>query len=179
MESKRQQVLEAMFNTPKIWTFTELLGKSGVSRPQLAMHLKRLQKERVVTRRKPRGHAPEYEIRMDEKVKQRKALLAQQRLHECGLMDALAESSAKVAIVFGSYSRWDWYDDSDVDVFLYGEGEESFEQYERRLKRAVQVHQAKDKEELVRMEHLLPHILQGIFVKGSVNDLGVTIAVRN
>ena len=81
--------------------------------------------------------------------------------------------------MFGSFSRADWYDDSDIDIFIYGK-DISFEQglFETRLKRNIQVFNAISKKELKRYDKMLPAIIGGDFIKGNVHDLGVDIHAK-
>lgn len=82
-------------------------------------------------------------------------------------------------ILFGSFSRADWYRGSDIDIFIYGD-ERQFEQgkYEIKLKREIQMHVARSKKDLERMSKLLPYIISGDFIKGSIEDLGVRVYAK-
>ena len=81
--------------------------------------------------------------------------------------------------MFGSFSRADWYDDSDIDIFIYGK-DDAFEQgrFEKRLKRNIQVFNAANRHELQRYDKMLPAIIGGDFIKGSAHDLGVDICAK-
>jgi len=181
MRSKEEQVLELFFNTPKHWHFGELLGKSRVSRPRLNEWLKKFIKEGIVKKVKPRRKMPHYvPINKSKTFQHKKRLFALKKMTESGLLSHLASlKKAKVVVVFGSFSRADWYDTSDVDIFIYG-NDSDFQQgkYELKLKRDIQVHNAKDKEELKRMSRMLPYIVSGDFIMGSIEELGVDIHAR-
>ena len=181
MRSKEDQVLELFFNSPKYWHFDEILKKSGVSRPRLAEWLKKLTKDGIIKKVKPRGKMPYYvPITKSKTFQHKKRLFALKRMTESGLLNHLASlKKAKVVIVFGSFSRADWYDSSDIDIFIYGD-DSDFRQgkYELKLKRDIQVHNAKDNEGLKRIKKMLPYIISGDFVKGSIEELGVDIHAR-
>ena len=110
----------------------------------------------------------------------RKKLYARQILASSGLLDHLASlKKAKVIILFGSFSSYDWYKNSDIDIFIYG-SDEKFEQgkYELKLKRDIQIHAAKNKKDLKRLDTMLPYIIVGDFIKGSIEDLGVEVHAK-
>ena len=180
MESKEEHVLGLFYNSSKHWHFEEILRKAKISRPQLARWLKKFEKEGLIKRIKPKGKMPHYVQDFDSvHFQQRKMLFARKQLTESGLLSHLASlPKAKAVIVFGSFTRPDWYEGSDIDVFIYGNGE-AFEQgkYELKLKREIQVHTAGSKEDLKRMDKLLPYILAGNFVKGSIGELGIEVHV--
>lgn len=181
MKSKEEAVLEPFFNSPKHWHFDELLKAANVSRSQLSQWLKKFAAEGLIKRVKPKGKMPYYVHDFhNPKFDIRKKLYARQKLASSGLLDHLASlKKAKVVILFGSFSRSDWYKDSDIDIFVYG-NDENLEQgkYELKLHRDIQVHTAKNISELKKMDKMLPYILSGDFVKGSIQDLGVEVHAK-
>lgn len=181
MESKEEQVLGPFFNSPKHWHFDELLEKADISRSQLVKWLKKFQKEGIIKRIKPKGKMPYYVHNPDNpNFRNKKRLFALKKLTKSGLLDHLHTlKGAKVVILFGSFSRSDWYDSSDIDIFIYGNDDE-FEQgkYELKLDREIQVHNAKNKKDLKRIDKMLPSIISGDFIKGSIQDLGVEINAK-
>ncbi|MFH0978950.1 MAG: nucleotidyltransferase domain-containing protein [Candidatus Woesearchaeota archaeon] len=178
MRSKEDKVLELFFNYPKQWHFEELLEQAQIGRPQLAKWLIAFQKEGIIKRVKPKGRMPYYVHNFSSLTfRSKKRQFALQTLQKSGLFDHLARlKNAKVVILFGSFAREDWYADSDVDIFIYGKGDE-FERgmYESRLGREIQVHNARNNEELQKMKKLLPYIIAGNYIKGSLANLGVEI----
>ena len=181
MKEKKNQVLELFFNTPKYWHFEELRKKANISKPQLAQWLKLFEKEHLIKRIKPDNKMPYYVGNNENhSFRNKKKLFAQQKLVESGLLDHLASlQKAKVIIIFGSMTRWDWYDDSDIDIFIYGK-DDHFEQgkYELKIKRDIQLHHAKSHQDLKSMDKLLPDIISGDFIKGSIEDLEVEIHAK-
>ncbi len=181
MESKESMVLEILFNNPRQWHFEELKRKVKIGRPQLARWLKVFEKQGIISRVKERGKMPYYIQNFSSAAyRNRKKLFAYQKLLDSGLLDHLASlSKAKAVILFGSFSRADWYWDSDIDLFILGE-DSDFEQgkYELRLKRDIQVHSARGKTGLKKLGGLLPHIVSGDFIKGSIEDLGVDVVAK-
>ena len=181
MKSKEEQVLEVFFNSPKHWHFDELLEESDISRSQLVMWLKKLQKEGLIKRLKPKGKMPYYISNPDNpSFRNKKRLFGLEKLTKSGLLDHLHTlEGAKVVILFGSFSRSDWYGSSDIDIFIYGD-DDKFKQgeYELKLNREIQVHNAKDRKDLKSIGKMLPYIISGDFIKGSIQDLGVEIYVK-
>ncbi len=182
MKSKENNLLELLFNSTKYWHFEDLRLKAKIGRPQLARWLKIFQKEGLIKRVKPAGKMPYYiQDSTNKKWFHRKKLFALQKLTNSGFFDHLSSlSDAKVVILFGSFARADWDTESDIDIFIYGTAD-NFEQgkYELKLKREIQVHQAQTREEIQKIDKLLPYIISGEFIKGSIQDLGVQIHAKN
>lgn len=181
MKSKKDTLLELFFNSPKYWHFEELRKKARISRPQLARWLKILEKEEIIKRIKHKGKMPYYvQNTFNMKYQNLKKLFARKKFTESGFFDHLTSlKNAKVVVLFGSFSRWDWYDKSDIDIFIYGSDDEVEPgRYEVVFKREIQIHTAKDKKDLKKIDKMLPYIIMGDFIKGSVQDLGVEIHAK-
>ena len=181
MKSKEDDVLELFYNSSGHWHFKDIMDKVDISRPQLAQWLKKFEDEGVIKRVKQKGKMPYYvHDFQNPKFHVRKRLYAQQKLASSGLLEHLASlPKAKVVILFGSFSRSDWYKDSDIDIFIYG-NDDNFEQgkYELKLHRDIQVHAAKNTTDLKRIDKMIPYIIAGDFIKGSIQDLGVRIEAK-
>lgn len=181
MASKENQLLELFFNQPKYWHFEELRTTIKIGKPQLARWLKLFQKEGLIQRIKEKSKMPYYVQNFNNlNFKNRKRLFAWQKLLDSSLLAHLGSfKKAKAIILFGSFARSDWTKDSDLDLFIYGD-DSDFQQgkYELKLGREIQVHTAKNSKDLKKSEKMLPYILSGIFIKGSVQDLGVRINVN-
>lgn len=181
MNSKEEEVLEPFFNSARYWHFDELLKTAGISRSQLSLWLKKFEKEGIIKRVKPKGRMPYYMHNFDNAdFRNKKKLFALKKLNDSGLLNHLASlSKASVVILFGSFSRSDWYKDSDIDIFIYGD-DSDFEQgrYELKLNRDIQVHNSKNKKDLKKINKMLPYIISGDFIKGSIQDLGVEINAK-
>lgn len=172
MRSKEDMVLDLFYNRPKQWRFEELLEAAGISRPQLARWLRRFEAEGMVERVKERRKHPFYRYNYeDPRFRNRKRLYGLQLLTESGLLDHLAAlEGAKAVVLFGSFSRADWYAESDVDIFIYGD-DAAFElgKFERILGREIQIFTAKDRKSLGELgEGLMKNILCGLMIKGPI-----------
>lgn len=182
MKSKKNNVLELFFLNPKYWHFEELLKKAKITRPQLTHWLKTFQREGFIKRIKNKGKMPYYvhDFNNPNFIIQKK-MFAREKLINSGLLRHLISlEDVRVVILFGSYSRFDWYEDSDIDIFIFGNDKHFYKStYEKILGREIQVHNAKNQKDLKKMNKLLPYIISGDFIKGSINDLGVEINAKN
>ena len=181
MDSKEEPILELFYNSSKHWHFEEIRKAAKISRTQLVQWLKKFEREGIIKRVKPRGKMPYYVHNFGNlKFQNEKRLFAWKKITESGLFEHLVSlKGAKVVILFGSFSRWDWYKDSDIDIFIYG-SDEDFEQgkFELKLHRDIQVHAAKNKNDLKRIDKMIPYIISGDFIKGSIQDLGVEVHAK-
>ena len=107
----------------------------------------------------------------------KKRLYALSRLYETGLLNHLTMlKKAKAVVLFGSFARADWYEDSDIDIFIYGE-DEGFEPYiyQPKLKRNIQSFVVKDNKDVKKFTPQFMHNLtQGYVVKGKLDFLKVS-----
>ena len=181
MQDKEDKVLELFFNSPKQWHFEELKKESGISRSRLTTWLKKFEKEGIIKRFKPKKRMPYYVRIFESKTFQnKKRLFALKQLTECGLLDHLAQlPKAKVVIIFGSFSSYDWHTESDIDLFIYGSDDKFLQgKYESILHRDIQIHLVKNKKDLSRVNKMIPYIISGDFIKGSIEDLDVDINAK-
>lgn len=178
MKSKENEMLFPFFNSLKQWHFEELRKETGISKPQLSLWLKKLQKSKLIKKVEEKGKMPYYlSLINNPEFKIKKRFFALNQLEQSGLLKHLIMlNDAKTIIIFGSFSRWDWYSDSDIDIFIYGDSS-GFEvgKYESKIKREIQIHTAKNKKELQKMKKLMPYIISGDFIKGSIDDLEMKI----
>lgn len=166
-------ISELFFNHPtKQWHFEELLKTCGLSRAQTNEWLKKLQAEKIVKKIKPTGKMPYHIANYQEPHYQNsKRLFALTSLHNIGLLDYLSSiPKVETIILFGSFSRWDWHDGSDIDIFIYGDIDEVLVgKFATKLKREIQVFASKDTKDLKRLgAPLLRNILKGITIKGNI-----------
>lgn len=177
--SKENQILELFFNMPtKHWHFEGILKKSGVSRSKANKWLDKFVKEKLIKRIKPRGVMPYYVGNYENPAYQnRKKVYALEKFYKSGFLDHLVRlPKAKTVLIFGSFSRWDWHEGSDIDLFIYGD-DEGFEQatYRQKLHREIQVFTARTIEDLKKFgTGLIQNIISGHLVKGDIDFIEVT-----
>ena len=180
--SKEDDYLWAILgNSPlKHWHFEELLRETGMSRAALNKWLKRSRAEELLKRVKPKGHFPFFTAGPDNPVYQsKKKLFLLDKINEIGLIeDLLRSENVKVAIIFGSAARGDWYHDSDIDLFILGDiSGIDIIRHERKLKREIEVHVFESRDEIRAMRSgLLKNIANGDLVKGRISDIAEVIA---
>lgn len=178
MKSKEEKVLSLFYNNPKHWHFEELVSEVNISRRQLSLWLKKFQRLELILRIKKKGKMPYYIVDQNNvKFRNLKNTFAFNQLSQSGLFEHIQSlKSVKVSIIFGSFARGDWCKESDLDIFIYGD-DSDFEQgkFEKILQRNIQLFSVKDKKGIKKMNKMLPYVLSGDFIKGSVSEMGVTI----
>ena len=102
-----------------------------------------------------------------------KLLFGLQKFHETGLLDHLSSlEKAKTVILFGSFSRGDWYSESDIDIFIYGVEENQplgLGKFYFKLHREIQIFSGNNDHDLKKIGGpLLRSILKGIRIKGNI-----------
>ena len=150
LPSKEENVLELFFKSTRRWHFEELMKQSKLSRGRLNNWLTRFIKDRIIKRIKPKGEMPYYLSNHEHpSYRTKKILFALTQMDNTGFLQHLMSlPKAKTVIIFGSMSRWDWYEDSDIDLFIYGD-DDKLEQgkYELKLHRGIQVFTARTKKD--------------------------------
>lgn len=169
----KETIKELFFDYPsKQWHFDELMRVSNISRGQTNAWLKKLQKEALIERIKPKGKMPYYQANFDHPhYKNTKRLFALTKLYQSGLLDYLLSlEQVKTIILFGSFTRSDWYKESDIDIFMYGDVSVlNVGEYLSKLKREIQVFSGKDENDLKKFgAPLLKNIIKGITLKGDI-----------
>src|SRR3989344_2326846 len=171
MRSKENNLLELFFNSPtREWHFEEIVKEARIARSKVDRWLKQFKKEGLVKRIKEKGKMPYYISDYHSVAYQnKKKLFALNTLYNIGLLNHLASlAKAKSVILFGSFARSDWYKDSDLDIFIYGDPEGlSIAKYETKLHRDIQVFVADSKEDLKKLGlDLIKNIIKGNLIKG-------------
>jgi len=167
------KMIELFYNNPtKQWHFEQLLKETGLSRAQTNSWIKKLQQENIIIRNKPTGKMPYYLANYQHPHYQNsKRLYGLEQLHQSGLLDYLVSlEKAQTVIIFGSFARSDWYDQSDIDIFVYGNVENIYVgQFLPKLNREIQIFSAKNEKELKQMgSALMRNIIKGITIKGTL-----------
>ena len=179
LPSKEEAVLSLFFNEPsKQWHFEEIVRVSKLSRGKVNKWLTKCVKERIIRHISPRGEMPYFQGWFESPAyRNRKRLYASSKLYESGFLNHLASlPKAKTIIIFGSFTRADWYSGSDIDVFIYGSDDGLNEiSYRSVLHRNIQVFVATSTDDLKQMgPGLLRNIIEGIIVKGKLDFIRVS-----
>ncbi|MBI2130115.1 nucleotidyltransferase domain-containing protein [Candidatus Woesearchaeota archaeon] len=110
--------------------------------------------------------------------KNRKKLFALNKLYDSGFLNHLISlRKAKAVILFGSFARSDWYENSDIDLFIYGDPEGlKIANYEMKLHRNVQLFICHNQQELHKFGvGLIRNIIKGNLIKGDMDFVKVGI----
>lgn len=176
--SKEENILNLFFEYPsKHWHFEDILKEAKISRPQASLWLKKFIKEELIKKLEPENKNPYYVGNYESpNYQNNKRLYSLENLNKTGFLRHLLElPKARTIILFGSLSRWDWYKDSDIDLFILGDLEGFKEgEFSRKLHRDIQIFSFKSKKDLKDLNPgLLRNIISGYRVKGNLNFLEV------
>jgi hypothetical protein len=167
--SKEEIVFEQFCDwTHKHWHFKELKAKTGLPDNKLAKWLKRFEQERLIKRIKEENKHPYHIGDYDSP-----AFQVRKRFHGLQLLqglfaDIIANKHLEVAVLFGSFARGDWYEGSDIDLFIIGD-EKHFNRYvhEQAIGREVQTFFCKDRKDFEKFPvKLFKNVVRGIVIKG-------------
>ena len=180
MQSKEEQILELFFENPtKEWHFEEILKEAKITRSKADGWLKKLIKEDLVKKVKEKGKMPYYIGNYESApYKNKKKLFAMNKLYDCGFLNHLISlKKARSIIIFGSFARSDWYKNSDIDLFIYGNPEGlKIADYETRIHHDIQVFICNNPDELTQFgAGLIRNIIKGNLIKGDIDFVKVNI----
>lgn len=176
-QSKEENILKLILeNSPlKEWHFTEIVRKARVTKAVANKWLKKYVKENLIKKVKEKGKFPFFTVGSSNPVyRSLKRVYALEQLHKSGLIPKLISlSHAKTVILFGSIAKGDWYKDSDIDIFVFGDIS-GFDKtiYESKLNRHIELHIFEDKKEIKEVKTgLIKNIINGYVVKGQIEDI--------
>ena len=180
MESKEELVIALFFENPtREWHFEEILKEAAITRSKADAWLKEFISEGLIKRIKERKKMPYYISNYNAPAyKNKKKLFALKKLYDSGFLNHITSlKKVKTAIIFGSFARSDWYQDSDIDLFIYGNPEGlKIADYEIKLKKNIQLFICSAKEELTRFSSaLIKNIIKGNLIKGDIDFVKVDI----
>lgn len=181
--SREDDMAYLFFNHPsKHWRFGEIKQEIKIADNKVSRWLKNLEKNKIILKAKPLHKMPYYVANYwSPEYQNRKRLFAYKMLYSSGLLNHFSSlEKADAIIIFGSFTRWDWFSKSDIDVFIYGDMERpDLSQYSRKLKRDIQLFFYKDRNELMKLsEALIKNIILGYVIKGKMDFLEVRVNDR-
>jgi len=180
MESKENKVLELFFNEPtREWHFEEIIKDAKIARSKAFGWLRVFEKDKLIQRIKKQGKMPYYIANLDSNnYRNRKIIFARTLLYETGFLDHLQKlDNVNAVILFGSFVRSDWYRNSDIDLFIFGDPNYlKIAPYELKLGHDIQVFICKNSEELEKYgTGLIKNIIKGDLIKGDLDFLKVEV----
>jgi predicted nucleotidyltransferase len=175
-QSKEEQLLNIILeNSPlKQWHFEEFVRGAGMTRAAVNKWLRRYQKEGLLKRVKDKGKFPYFTAGSNNLIYQsKKRIFMLNKLYESGLISHLLNLQyAKTVIIFGSIARGDWYKDSDIDIFIFGnaKGMEK-NKYEMKLHKDIEMHVFESKKDIKAVKTgLINNVMNGFIIKGTVQE---------
>ena len=175
--SKEENVLKLILeNSPlKEWHFEDVVRTAKVTRVVANKWLKKYVKERLLRYTKKKGSFPYFSAGSNNPVYYSlKRVYALEQLHKSGLIPRLLSlTTAKTVILFGSIVKGDWYKDSDIDIFIFGDIA-GFDKarYEHKLHKNIELHLFQNKEELEEVKTgLITNVINGYIIKGRIQDI--------
>lgn len=160
------RILQLFFDYPtKHFQLREICRALNLGMPSVRNHVKSLENEDFIKKEKP-GVYESYVSNRNElfKIYKRNDILL--RLHESGVIDFLVDSFTPDAIIlFGSASRGEDIEDSDIDLLIIAkEKEVDLKIFERKLRRRITLHFEMDVSDIPK--ELLNNIINGIVLYG-------------
>jgi len=180
MLSKEEKIMDLFFENPtKEWHFEEIVRQSKIARSKAYCWLNKFIEKKLIKKYKKKYKMPYYTSNYSSsEYRNRKKLFAITKLYESGFLNHLDSlKKAKTVIIFGSFSRSDWYEKSDIDIFIYGNPEGlKIVEYELKLHRNIQLFICQNKKELSKFGNgLIKNIIKGNLIKGDLGFIGVDI----
>src|SRR4030042_67441 len=138
----RYRVLQEFFDSPrKNFQMREISRRVKLAQVSVINHLKALQKENLILKEKKGVYSTFRANRENEEFKLLKRQNLVLRIHACGLISILDEELKPNCIVlFGSGSRGEDTELSDIDLFVQAEEKEiELGKYEKMLNREIKL----------------------------------------
>ncbi len=176
-KSKEDNVLKLILeNSPlKEWHFESIVKEAKVTKAVANKWLKKYVKEGLLKHIKEKGKFPYFTAGSNNPIYYSlKRVYAMEQLHNSGLIPRLLSiKNAKTVILFGSIIRGDWYKDSDIDIFVFGNLPEFNKQiYELKLGKHIEMHTFQNKREIQSVKTgLIKNVINGYVVKGQIQDI--------
>jgi len=175
--SKEDNVLKLILeNSPlKEWHFDEIVKTAKVTKLVANKWLKKYVSEELLKYVKEKGKFPHYTVGANNSAYySQKRVYSLNQLHKSGLIaNLLSLKAAKTIILFGSVINGDWYKDSDVDIFVFGDiSNFDKNKYEFKLHKNIELHVFQNKEEIDAVKSgLIKNIINGYVLKGQIQDI--------
>jgi len=167
----KYKILQLFFDSPtKQFQFREISRMIKIGLPSVINYVKKLQKEGFV-RKEEKGVYGSYTANKTEQFKLYKKNDLLIRIYESGLLDHLSdELNPNVIVLFGSTSRGEDIEASDVDLFVLAKEKElNLKKYERLLKRKIKILFEEDISDIPK--ELLNNIINGAVLRGYLKIL--------
>jgi len=175
--SKEENVLKLILeNSPfKEWHFEEIVREAQVTKLVANKWLKKYVNENLLKHTKEKGKFPFFSVGANNPFYYSlKRVYALEQIHKSGLIPKLLSlKNAKTIILFGSIIRGDWYKNSDIDIFIFGDVL-NFDKtdYEIKLGKKIELHTFQNEKEIERIKTgLIKNVINGYIIKGNMQDI--------
>ncbi|MDD9953379.1 MAG: nucleotidyltransferase domain-containing protein [Candidatus Woesearchaeota archaeon] len=173
-KSKEEHILRLILEESplKEWHFAEIYTKAHATKAVVNKWLKKYVAQGLLQHIKEKGTFPFFTVGANNPTyNSLKRLYALEQLHRSGLITELLSLQATI-VIFGSIVRGDWYKESDIDIFIFGNAQDFDKQaYEQKLQRNIELHIFQTKEEIHDIRTgLIKNVVNGYVVKGQVQD---------
>lgn len=165
------KVAGIFFDEPtKAHYLAEISNKVGLAHTSIKKHLLQLEKLSIIKEsleKKGKRNFPVYKADLEsERYKKYKKINNIIQIEESGLIDFLKERlMPKSIVLFGSYSRGEDIEDSDIDLFIECEKEEiDVGKFEKQLNKKIELHFKEDFKKYAK--ELKNNIVNGIVLYG-------------
>ena len=136
--SREEDILKLFFEEPtKHWHFQEIKQNVPIADNKVSRWLKKFLRKKIIKKIHPSKKMPYYLSNYEHpEYQNQKRIYALKNLHQSGFLNHLTTlKKAKTVILFGSFSRWDWHKDSDIDLFIFGDDYNTSSETEKRTVR--------------------------------------------
>jgi len=182
MKSRENDIIYLFYNYPtKHWHYSKLKETLKISDPKLSKWLSKLKKDNLIQKIKEKNKMPYYIGNYSTpNYRNSKNIFALRYFHENDFLNYLGSLNAKLVIIFGSFSRGDWYFESDIDLFVYGNiDEDKIYDFSKKLNREIQLFHCENRKSFRKMSNdLIKNILLGYVVKGSLSFVEAKFDVK-
>ena len=163
-------VKEYFFTNPSAKMRVRQLERTlNIPLPSVIRYCKELEQENIL-RKEVIGNVTFYTSNRDKKYFLEKKLFNLKLIYDSGIVEYLKkELSNPVIIVFGSYSRGEDVESSDVDIYIetLSEKKLNLKKYEDKLSRNIQIFGNKSIKQ-IKNKHLVNNILNGITLNNQI-----------
>jgi len=132
----------------------------GISAPTVIENLRELKKKKIVKTRKV-GRSILVSAELNDNFIHLKKWINVLLLVDSGLVDKISEKAPQSVILFGSYSRGEDHEKSDIDIAVDEDYSLDFTEYEKALERNIQIHAIYELRKSV-----IKNLRQGVLLEG-------------
>jgi predicted nucleotidyltransferase len=155
-----------LFNPTESFRLRELSRMSGISPASVMNYMKEFQKEELI-RAFTKRSVPYYKAEIDnDNFREYRKISVLFELHNSGLIDFLWEKLSPEAIIFyGSYSKGEAVEDSDLDLYIVGKEKSlNLSDFEKTL--GIKIHLMFEEDPKKIPKELKNNLVNGIVLRG-------------